>query len=68
MEYERKHDTDRERNEGFIRELILKDRIDRLWEYYSRRDLEVSGHSCRRRDEVSENRPAEAGNRPDCIQ
>ena len=52
MEYERKHDTERERNEGFIRELVLKGRMDRLWEYYGRSDLEVSCHGYKRRGEV----------------
>lgn len=52
MDYERKYETARERKEDFIRELVMKDRIDRLWEYYGRNIPEVNHYGYRRKGEV----------------
>lgn len=50
MEYE----TRREKEEGgsLVRELMLKDQVDRLWDYYGRADPEVIRHEYRRKGEV----------------
>ncbi len=49
MEYEQSKEEERNSR---VRELVLKDRIDRLWEYYGRADAEVMRHEYRREGEV----------------
>ena len=52
MEYEKKCKAACERNESFIRELVMKGREDRLWEYYGRDGPEVSRYGYRRKGQV----------------
>ncbi len=47
-----KYETRKEKDESIVRELALKDQIDRLWEYYGRADAEVMRYECRRKGEV----------------
>ena len=48
MEYE----TRREKEGSTVRELALKGRLDRLWEFYGRADAEVMRYEYRRKGEV----------------
>jgi hypothetical protein len=48
MEYE----TSKEEKYSIIRELILKDRVDQVWEYYGRANAEVIRYDYRRKGEV----------------
>ena len=52
MEYETKYETSKEQEDGFIEELVQKEKMDRLWDYYNRSSLEVSQHDYRRKGEV----------------
>ncbi len=47
-----KYETRKEKEEDTVRELALKDQIDRLWEYYGRADGEVMRYEYRRKGEV----------------
>lgn len=48
MEYE----TSKEAEYSLILEGVLKDRVDRLWEYYGRAKAEVIRYDYRRKGEV----------------
>jgi len=48
MEYE----TRKEKEGNRVRELVLKDQVERLWDYYGRADAEVMRYEYRRKGEV----------------
>lgn len=50
MEYETR--KEKEGKGSLVRELVLKDQVDRLWEYYGRADAEVMRYDYRRKGEV----------------
>lgn len=52
MTYERKYETAKEREESSIRELVMKDQVNRLWEYYGRNIPEVNHYGYRRKGKV----------------
>ena len=47
-----KYETRREKERNTVRELALKDQIDRLWDYYGLADAEVMRYEYRRKGEV----------------
>lgn len=47
-----KYETRKEKEGNTVRELALRDQVDRLWDYYGRADAEVMRYEYRRKGEV----------------